>query len=145
MKISRDLIVINCMIFLSTGITVVCGLYNIIKLQYSGNLYFLFRFSDYEGVYNILNYLFILLVFILSIGIFSFKDKFRRLMLLVLFCIIIFNSFDYIFKNLLSIKKAESVLLYLSDLLFLLSLIFYFSTKRIKNQFRNKGAATFNI
>lgn len=133
------------MIFLSTGITVVCGLYNIIKLQYSGNLYFLFRFSDYEGVYNILNYLFILLVFILSIGIFSFKDKFRRLMLLVLFCIIIFNSFDYIFKNLLSIKKAESVLLYLSDLLFLLSLIFYFSTKRIKNQFRNKGAATFNI
>lgn len=134
MKVSKDLIVINCMIFLITGITAIYGFFNIIKLQSLGNLGLLFRFSDYEGIYNLLNYSFIVMVFIMSMGIFSFKDLFRKLMRVTLFCIMVFNSSDFILKK-FYMNEAESYLFYLVDFLFLVLLIFYFGSKRIKKQF----------
>jgi len=142
MRSTKDVFIISLVLTVTLGGAVSYGVYAVIKLFIFDSLDLLL--AVHETLYGKMSFLittsFIVVGFPISLGLFTLKDVFRKLIVIISFLNLGFNLIDYSVRHLSVHADTGSPFLLVLDLLTTGFLIWFFSTERVRKQFQTAQA-----
>ena len=129
---------ISLLLAVTLGAAVSYGVYVVVKLFIYDSLGLLLTVHEtpYGRVSFVITILFIVVGFVISLGLFTLKDVFRKLIVVISILDLSFNAFDYLVHRLDIHSDDGSPFVLAVDLLATVLLIWFFSTARIRKQFQ---------
>jgi hypothetical protein len=138
MRSSKDIFIISLVLTVTLGVALSYGVYSVIKLFIFDSLDLLFAVHEtlYGKVSFLITTLFIVIGFPISLGLFTLKDVFRKLIVIISFLNLGFGLIDYSIRHFQVHADTGSPSLLVLDLLTTGFLIWFFSTERVRKQFQ---------